>query len=110
MGLKSRSTDFLVNMSASADVLAQAKVEIDLKAIPEGKNVRINHSAICSKIYMSGYKALKRELNRSSSNGEANQSSSGTAPKTRSKKQRTRNGNHYVTRNRIRIVSRSRNG
>ena len=32
--------DFLVNMSASADVLAQAKVEIDLAAIPEGKNVR----------------------------------------------------------------------
>ncbi|KAI4138579.1 MAG: hypothetical protein L6R39_006717 [Caloplaca ligustica] len=28
-------------MSASADVLAQAKVEIDLKAIPEGKNVII---------------------------------------------------------------------
>lgn len=27
-------------MSASADVLAQAKVEIDLNAIPEGKNVR----------------------------------------------------------------------
>lgn len=26
-------------MSASADVLAQAKVEIDLNAIPEGKNV-----------------------------------------------------------------------
>ena len=37
-------TDFLVNMSASADVLAQAKVEIDLAAIPEGKNVRfISH-------------------------------------------------------------------
>ena len=33
--------DFLVNMSASADVLAQAKVELDLAAIPEGKNVRI---------------------------------------------------------------------
>lgn len=32
-------TDFLVNMSASADVLAQAKVEIDLSAIPLGKNV-----------------------------------------------------------------------
>lgn len=31
--------DFLVNMSASADVLAQAKVEIDLSLIPEGKNV-----------------------------------------------------------------------
>jgi ubiquinol-cytochrome c reductase iron-sulfur subunit len=29
-------------MSASADVLAQAKVEIDLSAIPEGKNVRIS--------------------------------------------------------------------
>ena len=33
------TTDFLVNMSASADVLAQAKVEIDLSAIPLGKNV-----------------------------------------------------------------------
>jgi hypothetical protein len=37
----SRPPDFLVNMSASADVLAQAKVEIDLAAIPEGKNVRL---------------------------------------------------------------------
>ncbi|KAL2703966.1 hypothetical protein AAEP93_005037 [Penicillium crustosum] len=35
------SPDFLVNMSASADVLAQAKVEISLGAIPEGKNVII---------------------------------------------------------------------
>lgn len=34
--------DFLVNMSASADVLAQAKVEIALGAIPEGKNVRFH--------------------------------------------------------------------
>lgn len=34
-------TDFLVNMSASADVLAMAKVEVDLAAIPEGKNVSI---------------------------------------------------------------------
>ena len=34
-----RLPDFLVNMSASADVLAQAKVEVDLNAIPEGKNV-----------------------------------------------------------------------
>ena len=33
-------TDFLVNMSASADVLAMAKVEVDLANIPEGKNVR----------------------------------------------------------------------
>lgn len=33
------AADFLVNMSASADVLAMAKVEVDLAAIPEGKNV-----------------------------------------------------------------------
>ncbi|KAF2143852.1 uncharacterized protein K452DRAFT_285890 [Aplosporella prunicola CBS 121167] len=41
MGAKNTVQDFLVNMSASADVLAQAKVEIDLSAIPEGKNVII---------------------------------------------------------------------
>jgi len=34
-----RHADFLVNMSASADVLAMAKVEVDLSTIPEGKNV-----------------------------------------------------------------------
>ena len=33
--------DFLSTMSASADVLALAKVEVDLSAIPEGKNVTI---------------------------------------------------------------------
>jgi len=33
--------DFLLNMSASADVLALAKVEVDLNAIPEGKNIVI---------------------------------------------------------------------
>lgn len=36
-----RGIDFLVNMSASADVLAQAKVEIDLGNIAEGKNVGV---------------------------------------------------------------------
>ncbi|KAK7713180.1 Cytochrome b-c1 complex subunit Rieske, mitochondrial [Botryosphaeria dothidea] len=41
MGAKNTVQDFLVNMSASADVLAQAKVEIDLESIPEGKNVII---------------------------------------------------------------------
>ncbi len=30
--------DFLSSMSASADVLALAKIEVDLTAIPEGKN------------------------------------------------------------------------
>lgn len=33
------NTEFLKNMSASADVLAMAKVEVDLASIPEGKNV-----------------------------------------------------------------------
>ncbi|KAI1910336.1 ubiquinol--cytochrome-c reductase catalytic subunit rip1 [Ophidiomyces ophidiicola] len=41
VGAKATVQDFLVNMSASADVLAQAKVEIALNAIPEGKNVII---------------------------------------------------------------------
>lgn len=36
-----RAVEFLVNMSASADVLAMAKVEVDLNAIPEGKNVSL---------------------------------------------------------------------
>ncbi|KAK3307332.1 Rieske [2Fe-2S] iron-sulfur domain-containing protein [Chaetomium strumarium] len=40
-GAKSTIQQFLVNMSASADVLAMAKVEVDLNAIPEGKNVII---------------------------------------------------------------------
>jgi len=40
-GAKNTVQDFLQNMSASADVLAQAKVEVDLAAIPEGKNVII---------------------------------------------------------------------
>ncbi|KAF2427779.1 ubiquinol-cytochrome c reductase iron-sulfur subunit [Tothia fuscella] len=41
LGAKATVQDFLVNMSASADVLAQAKVEIDLGNIAEGKNVII---------------------------------------------------------------------
>ncbi|PHH76469.1 hypothetical protein CDD82_3976 [Ophiocordyceps australis] len=40
-GAKSTVQEFLVNMSASADVLALAKVEVDLNAIPEGKNVLV---------------------------------------------------------------------
>jgi ubiquinol-cytochrome c reductase iron-sulfur subunit len=40
-GAKSTVQEFLKNMSASADVLAMAKVEVDLSAIPEGKNVII---------------------------------------------------------------------
>ncbi|KAH6580816.1 hypothetical protein BASA61_009399 [Batrachochytrium salamandrivorans] len=39
MAAKNIVTDYLLNLSASADVLALAKVELDLSAIPEGKNV-----------------------------------------------------------------------
>ncbi len=38
---KSSVSEFLVTMSASADVLALAKVEVELANIPEGKNVII---------------------------------------------------------------------
>lgn len=38
---KSSITEFLQTMAASADVLALAKVEVDLNVIPEGKNVII---------------------------------------------------------------------
>ncbi len=38
---KSTVTEFLATMSASADVLAMAKVELDLSSIPEGKNAII---------------------------------------------------------------------
>ena len=43
-GAKSLVSDFLKNMSASADVLALAKVEVDMNTIPEGKNVIIKVS------------------------------------------------------------------
>ncbi|SCU98223.1 LAFA_0G16424g1_1 [Lachancea sp. 'fantastica'] len=38
-GAKSTVETFITSMSASADVLAMAKVEVNLAAIPEGKNV-----------------------------------------------------------------------
>lgn len=38
---KNAALDFLSTMSASADVLAVAKVEVDLSAIPPGKNATI---------------------------------------------------------------------
>lgn len=40
-GAKSTVTDFLSTMAASADVLALAKVEVDMNSIPEGKNAII---------------------------------------------------------------------
>ncbi|KAF9157883.1 hypothetical protein DFQ26_008232 [Actinomortierella ambigua] len=41
LGAKTTVADFLSNMAASADVLALAKVEVDLTSIPEGRNVTI---------------------------------------------------------------------
>ncbi len=38
-GAKSTVTDILSNMAASADVLALAKIEVEMSAIPEGKCV-----------------------------------------------------------------------
>ncbi|KAG0169077.1 ubiquinol--cytochrome-c reductase catalytic subunit rip1 [Apophysomyces sp. BC1034] len=40
-GAQATVSDFLANMSASADVLALAKAEVELSSIPEGKNVTI---------------------------------------------------------------------
>jgi ubiquinol-cytochrome c reductase iron-sulfur subunit len=40
---KATVTDFLATMSASADVLAMAKVEVDLSKIPEAKNLIIKY-------------------------------------------------------------------
>jgi len=40
---KATVTDFLSTMSASADVLAMAKVEVDLSKIPEAKNLVIKY-------------------------------------------------------------------
>jgi len=40
-GAQATVSDFLANMSASADVLALAKAEVDLASIPEGKNVTL---------------------------------------------------------------------
>lgn len=38
-GAKSTVTDILSNMAASADVLALAKIEVEMGSIPEGKNL-----------------------------------------------------------------------
>lgn len=53
-GAKSLVSDFLKNMSASADVLALAKVEVDMNSIPEGKNViiKVGHNLLASSLLM----------------------------------------------------------
>jgi len=77
-------TEFLVNMSASADVLAMAKVEVDLAAIPEGKNVSFTHS-FSSHPGVKGTDAGYARY-RSSSSGEASPSSFATVPPPRSRR------------------------
>ena len=49
-------------MSASADVLAQAKVEIDLAAIPEGKNVRTPNPSPLSPYYYASAIDIKTQV------------------------------------------------
>ena len=53
-------SDFLVNMSASADVLAMAKVEVDLSAIPEGKNVSQIPSKLSISLIVPGHYQMAR--------------------------------------------------
>ena len=89
------ASDFLVNMSASADVLAQAKVEIDLSAIPEGKNVSI--ATVQASMNAD-------EVVRSLSNGVASLSLSDTEPQTKSRKQKASRLRHYEIRKPMPIV------
>lgn len=96
-------TDFLVNMSASADVLAQAKVEIDLSAIPLGKNVIL----LPQHIFLS---LLLTSSTRSLLNGEESQYSYGTVPLTRSKMRRRLTGSHFEIRSEMKTASRILNG
>lgn len=95
--------DFLVNMSASADVLAQAKVEINLGSIPEGKNVRHPTTAPAAV-------AISDTIFRLSSSGVESPSSSVTAPSPRSRKHETPSGNPSVTLSPTRTVCKSQNG
>ncbi len=95
--------DFLVNMSASADVLAMAKVEVDLAAIPEGKNVSLSLD------YRWRTGCLTTN-NRSLSNGEENQSSFATVLPMKSKKLRLLKSSLFAILKPTLTVLRSPNG
>lgn len=102
-------TDFLVNMSVSADVLAEAKVEVGLGQIPEGKNVcHMPHgnSTMSDKTFDS--RSLTRD--RLSSGGAESRCLSAIARKARSKKPVRWTGSLFATLNRMKTVFRSRNG
>lgn len=81
-----------MNMSASADVLAMAKVEVDLTSIPEGKNV--SHWKETREGRRGKDKALLTR-SRSSSSGEESPFSSDTEPRTRSTRRTRSTFLHY---------------
>jgi hypothetical protein len=91
-------------MSASADVLAMAKVEVDLSTIPEGKNVSLY--ALCLFVQLLGMLTD----HRSSSNGVESQYSSAIVQQTRSRKPKTSRSRHCEIPKGMKTVSRSLNG
>lgn len=97
------TTDFLLNMSASADVLAQAKVEIDLSAIPLGKNVFSFPPRIPPLLLLTSFI-------RSLLNGEESPYSYGTGPPTRSKMRRRLIGKHFEIHSETKTASKIPNG
>jgi hypothetical protein len=104
--------DFLVNMSASADVLAMAKVEVDLSAIPEGKNVSYPHVYHQLEMNNAIFKnpVPLTHSNRLSSNGVESLSLSATAQRMRLKKPKMLRWRLCAILNQMRSVSRSQNG
>jgi len=84
-GAKNLVSDFLKNMSASADVLALAKVEVDMASIPEGKNVIIKVRELARERPNTMLQRLIR-LSMSLYSGEASPSSSDIEPHPRSKR------------------------
>jgi ubiquinol-cytochrome c reductase iron-sulfur subunit len=95
-------------MSASADVLAQAKVEIALGAIPEGKNVRFPQYEAIRQFHTRI--VLSNLSNRSSSSGVVSPSSSVTVPRPRSMRPARPSGKPSVTPSPMKIVSSALSG
>lgn len=90
-------------MSASADVLAMAKVEVDLAAIPEGKNVRILR-------LVTNTRPTRLIAYRSLSSGVESQSSFDTEQSPRSRRPRTSRLRRSEIHKPMLIVSRSQSG
>lgn len=105
-GAKSTVTDFLTNMSASSDVLALAKVEVDLSTIPEGKNViiKVRFRSLDDRPSCNGL------TSRSFRSGVASRCSSVTVRLARSRRPTRSTSRRCVTRRRTRTASRSPSG